>query len=378
MTAVDEEVVTVEDAQPRTPHRPIFQRRTGPGAEPGSLVVDPHAPPSRIQLITYSPEELDIQDAAPTDVLPEAIAGPRVAWVRVIGLGSSDILQELKDIFDLHRLTIEDVVNVHQRPKIETYRKHIFATMRKPDVSDPRRTEQVGLFLGEGYVLTFEERESAVFDPVLHRLHESRGRIRRVGADYLMYALIDTLVDLYFPVLEVQGERLDALEDRVLTGGGESAVLLRLQQARNTLRSLRREVWAQREALSLLNRDRVPFLTEDTRVYLRDTYDHSLQLLELIETFRELSADLIGLHMSMVNNRMSQTMQVLTVIATIFIPLTFVVGIYGMNFDTQSPWNMPELQWQYGYVACWAIMIIIAAGLAVYFRRRGWLGGGDE
>jgi magnesium transporter len=241
-------------------------------------------------------------------------------------------------------------------------------------LNDRLESEQLSIFLGRDFVLTFQDSlPGDCLDPVRNRIRHSLGRIRQLGPDHLVYALLDAVVDCHFPVLETYGEQLDSLEDRILEAAGTRSVA-QIHAIKRDLLTLRRALWPLRDALHSLLRDEIPLITDDTRVYLRDCYDHALRLIEMIETYRELCADLIDLHLSSVNNRMSEVMKVLTVFTAVFVPLTFIVGVYGMNFETSaSPWNMPELLWPFGYPLIWGIMIAVALALLVFFYRKGWL-----
>ena len=277
-------------------------------------------------------------------------------------------------LFHLHPLALEDAVNVHQRSKVDRYGDQLFITARVPADTVGFRTEQVSLFVGKNFVITFLEDPGDCFEPVRRRLRDDEGLIRRRGADYLAYALLDASIDAYFPLLETFGDRLEELEDEVIATPSRTTVG-RIHDAKHDLRMLRRAIWPMREAMSQLSRDDTPVIAVETRVYFRDLYDHAVQIIDIVETYRELGSDLNDLYLSALSNRMNEIMRVLTVIATIFMPLSFVAGLYGMNFDTQaSPWNMPELHWRYGYPLALATMAAVAFGMLLFFRRRGWLG----
>jgi magnesium transporter len=353
---------------------PGLRRPATIGAPPGSVIIDPQAPRPIIHLTYFNATELVETAIADTAAIRDHLTRPGIVWVNVEGLGSESILRQLGQIFHLHPLALEDVVNVHQRPKVDRFGEQLFVTARMPRGVDGCKTEQVSLFVGANYVVTFLEDPGDCFEPVRRRLRESDGLIRRRGADYLAYALLDAAVDAYFPLLEQFGERLEALEDDVILRP-EPAVVARIHEAKQDLRVLRRILWPLREAMNELARDQSKLIGDETRVYFRDLYDHTVQLIDLVETYREVGSDLTDLYLSALSNRMNEIMRVLTIIATIFMPLSFVVGIYGMNFDTSaSRWNMPELRWPYGYPAVMALTAAIAGGMLVFFYRRGWLG----
>jgi magnesium transporter len=269
---------------------------------------------------------------------------------------------------------LEDVVNTHQRAKLEEYDDHLFVVLRVPLEFADFRSEQLTLFLGGDYLLSFQEKPSAILDPVRARLRAGRGRIRNSGPDYLAYAIIDVCLDAYFPVLERCGERVEALEQAVLEQP-DDRVIAGIHAVKRELLAIRRALWPQREMLNGLIRDESPLISERTRVYLRDCYDHVIQLIDLVETYREIASSLVDIYLSSVSSRLNEVMKVLTIIATIFIPLGFIASLYGMNFDRAvSPLNMPELGWYFGYPLVLLIMCATVFGLLYYFRRRGWLG----
>lgn len=364
--------------KPRRARRPMpglrQHRRTAPGAAPGTLVADPEALTPHIRITAYGPDKVSEQgEARPSDIAALRDAWP-VVWIDVVGLGDAEAVRALGEQFGLHALALEDVLNVHQRPKAEDFGDHLFVVTRMPaGGGDGPETEQVALFVGEGYVLSFQERQGDCFEPVRQRLRREASQARRGGADYLAYALVDAAIDSFFPVLERYGETVERLEDAVVADPQESHAA-EIHALKRDLLTLRRAVWPQREMINQLLRDESPVLADSTKVFLRDCYDHTIQLLDMVETYREIASGLTDIYLSSMSNRLNEAMQVLTVIATIFIPLSFIASLYGMNFDTASPWNMPELGWRFGYPAVLLIMAAAAVGLLWWFRRRGWLG----
>jgi len=358
----------------RTRKNRWIRRQTQPGASPGTLAPDPESPRPVLRALSYGPQECEEVPATDLAVLKRLRGKRPVLWVHCQGLGDPALLQGLGDLFGVHRLALEDVVNTHQRPKVEQYGDTLFVVARVPRVSsEGADTEQVSLFLGPDFVLSFEEQPPEVFGPVRERICCNRGRIRGEGPDYLTYALLDSAVDSFFPVLETMGERLEELEELVISSPGPSTVA-RLTQVKHELLILRRAVWPQREALGMLYRDPSELIRPDTRVYLRDCYDHTIQILDLLETYREIGSGMMDVYLSSVSNRMNEVMKVLTIIATIFMPLSFLASLYGMNFQTEkSPFNMPELTWRYGYPFALSLMAVSALGLVAYFWRKGWL-----
>ena len=356
----------------------LFRRRTSPGATPGSVAVDPKARQSVVRVIAYDAGQLVDREIRNLDQLQEFLDRWPVTWVNVEGLGNAATIEKIGELFGLHKLALEDVVNVHQRAKVEDYQDHLFITARMVEFSGLLETEQISLFLGKSFVLTFQERSGDCLEPVRERIRKGRGQIRQSGPDYLAYALLDAVIDHYFPVLEHYTERIEELDEQV-TAGDASGAMARIHDLRGDLLLLRRTIWPHREALNALARDPNPLISADTRLFLRDCADHTVQIFDLVETYREMCSDLRDYCLSAVSNRMNEIMKVLTVIATIFIPLGFIAGVYGMNFDsTTSPFNMPELKWFLGYPFALTLMSLVAGGLLWFFRRKGWLGGGGR
>ena len=348
-------------------HTPIY-------APPGSITVHPEASKPVIRVIAYGPDQFIDQPIRKPEQIRECLNQYPVTWVNVDGLGDAEVIKQLGEIFNLHRLALEDVVHVRQRAKVDEFDNYLFIVARMIDRSlDRIGTEQLSMFLGKNFVLTFQERAGDCLDAIRDRAKNKRGRLREAGPDYLAYSILDAVVDEYFPILETDGDRLEQLEDSVLTDPGPT-VAAQVHQIKRELLVLRRGIWPLREAIGALQRGDSTLISAETRLYLRDCHDHTFQVLDLVEVYRELSSGLIEMYMTSVSYRMNEIMKVLTIIATIFIPLTFVVGIYGMNFDPDSsPWNMPELRSRYGYPIVMAVMALIVCGMMLYFWRKGWL-----
>jgi magnesium transporter len=352
-----------------------FQKRhTKPGARPGTLVIPHDATRPVVRLIEYTPETLDESEVRDVEALRAVLARDTRAWIDVHGLGDEALLRRLGAVFALHPLALEDVVNVPQRPKCEPYEDHhlIVTRMLEMEGETRLRMEQVSIFVGKNHVLTVQERAGDVFDPVRERLRRTGGAARRLGPDYLAYALLDAVIDAYFPILERMGELMEELEDEVVSDPRPRS-LRKIHDVRRELLTLRRSIWPQREMINALIRDENAFIGETTRLHLRDTYDHCVQIIDGTETYRELAAGLMDVYLSGVGNRQNEVMKVLTVIASIFIPLTFLAGLYGMNFE-----NMPELHYRWSYPLLLATMVAMATAMVVYFRRLGWLGGRED
>ncbi|MEO0529349.1 MAG: magnesium/cobalt transporter CorA [Planctomycetota bacterium] len=286
------------------------------------------------------------------------------------GFGDRTLMRSIGEVFGFHPLLLEDLVNVPQRPKTEAYENQLLIVVRmvRNEGLDNIELEKVSIVLGKGYVLTFQERYGDVLDPVRRRIRSGKGVIRRKNADYLAYAIADTIIDGYYPVLEVIGDGLETLEEAVVTDPTPE-LLRHLNQTKNRLTNLRRAIWPQREAVNALVRGDHDAISEDVRVYLRDTYDHCIQTSEVAEMYREMVTGLMSTYLSAVANRANEVMKVLTIMASVFIPLTFVAGIYGMNFD-----HMPELHYRWAYPAVWITMLATAGGMLTYFWRKGWIG----
>jgi magnesium transporter len=355
----------------------VWQKRySPPGSSPGTL----HIPPAlrgdvRITAIHYSYDAYTEKEITDLDGFLTTAPRDGVLWINVDGLGDVSVIEKLGQYWNLHPLALEDVLNVPQRAKMEDYEHYAFLVFRMAFEEEAMqgRMEQVSLFLGSSYVLTFqEEPQNDSFEPVRHRLRHQRGKIRHCGADYLAYALLDAAIDSFFPVLEVLGEKLAELEDAVLEAPTRETMEA-IHTIRRTLTHLRRAMWPAREAVQAFARSEAEWISDPTKVFLRDCHDHVLQVLDVLESYRDLAASLMETYLSSQSYRMNEVMKVLTIIATIFIPLTFIAGIYGMNFDvSKSPLNMPELRWYWGYPFSLVLMAGVALCLVVFFRRKGW------
>ena len=350
-----------------------IQRRTRPGAPPGTVAVDPAAHATVIDLFGYGPNGFVEEKAVTPERVVRCLTEWPVTWVNVEGLGDANTLHRLAEIFSLHPLVREDVVNVHQRPKVEQYGDQLFVVTRMVTLSEEIESEQLAIVFGSNFVATFQEIPGDVLDPVRERIRGA-GQIRRAGPDYLAYALIDAVVDHYFPLLEQYGERIEALEEEVIAST-DSAVLAKIHRSKHDLLLLRRSIWPQRDALAELVREPFSQISPATRIYLRDCYDHAVQVLDLLETYRETASALLDVHLSMLSNRMNEVMKVLTIFSAVFSPLMVITGIYGMNFDPDtSPWNMPELRWYYGYPLALASMGLVAGLTLAIVYWKGWFG----
>jgi magnesium transporter len=352
----------------------MHKNRPMVGSAPGTLSLPVGSPAPLIFLTSFNAQNIMERDIDDPEELRRFLSDDRIAWVDVQGLGSEEKLVALAEIFDIHPLALEDIVHVPQRPKTETYHQHqlLFTRMLTGGEKGDVGMEQISFVIGHNYIVTFQEEPGDVLQPVRRRLENPESRVRSGGADFLAYALVDTIVDAYSPVIERLGDAIGLLEDQVFSGNTKGA-LEDISDIRSTLLSVRRSIWPLRDALSSLSRDDTAAFSPDVRVYLRDVYDHCVNASDMVETYRELASGLMNSYLSVVSHRMNEVMKMLTIMSTIFLPLTFFTGLYGMNFQ----W-IPELHWKWSYPVLLTIMASTTLGLLYYFRRKGWLGNGDE
>jgi magnesium transporter len=349
----------------------LGKRRSAPGAAPGVIVVDPSAESTDIRVMAFGAGEVHEQSLTRFEDFVPLRKSYRTIWVDVTGLGSEEKLRKLSELLHLHPLAMEDVVNVHQRSKVDDFVDHLFVVARMIDNADSFQTEQLSFFLLPGVLISFQERPGDCWEPLRQRIRTRRGKVCESGPDHLLYALLDAVIDSYFPAMEKISDAVDLVEIEI-TEQIEPSQLMKIHDLRGQLLALRRSLRPHREMINELVRDSLPIIQPETRVHLRDCYDHVVQLIDSVDTYRELTSDLRDYYMSTVSNSMNEIMKVLTIISTIFIPLSFVAGVYGMNFSDHSPWNMPELKWYFGYPFALSIMFAMAIGLLIYFRKRNW------
>lgn len=346
-----------------------------PGMVPGTLVIPEGAEQPVITVISYNETDFIEQKISSAEEIPAFLSQWPTTWINIDGLGNAELLNKLADIFKIHPLALEDVSNLHHRAKAEDYEDYLFVITHMMRIIEGNLdTEQLSLFIGKNYVLTIQERaDGDVLEPVRDRLRRSKGRlIRKGGSNYLGYAIMDATIDGYFPVMEHFGDQISELEDKVVDNPDRN-IISETHRLKRELRVLRQAIWPMREVIVNLNGDN-DIMSAETRIYLRDCRDHVISIIELLEVDRERASGLIDIYLSSINNQMNETMKVLTVIATIFIPLSFIASVYGMNFDTsKSPWNMPELEWVYGYPFALSLMALVALILLGYFAKRGWI-----
>jgi magnesium transporter len=354
----------------------IGKRFPAPGTAPGTLrpLEMPGAAPSRITVIDYGPDHLEEKVIASAEELLPYRDAPTVTWINIEGIHDVALLEALGRIFGIHSLTLEDILNCGQRPKIEDYGTYHFLVLKSLSMDEGGlELEQISFILGKNYIITLQEVPGDSFEAVRQRIRRGKGLIRKAGADYLCYALVDALVDEFFPVLERFGEQIEELEDAVILQPSPQ-ILQRVHAVKRDLLVLRRTAWPERDTISAFSREESHLISPETLVFVRDCYDHIIQVIDMIETYRDLTSGLQEAYLSSISNRMNEIMKVLTIISTIFIPLTFIAGIYGMNFDTKvSRWNMPELEWIFGYPFSLGLMAVVAFVLVLFFRRKGWL-----
>jgi magnesium transporter len=350
----------------------LMRRRAKPpvGSRPGTLVIDADAQAPTIRLMTYTNTVLEEHEVTGVDDLEALLPVEGFAWIDVHGLGDRHTLETLGTLFAIHPLALEDVVHVPTRPKAEAYDHNllIITRMLRMKGESDVDTEQFSIVVGKNYVLTLQEWAGDVLEPVRQRLRAGRGIIRSAGSGYLGYAILDTVVDAYYPVIDSVADRLEQMEDRVMADPS-AATLRELNRLKNLLLRIRRAVSPQREAVNFLVRDENYFIDQTTRLYLRDTYDHCLSASEAVETSREFVNGLMNTYLTVVSNRMNEVMKTLTILMSIFVPVTFMAGLYGMNFDF-----MPELHWKWSYPVLLLAMLAVAGGMLLYFRRLGWIG----
>ena len=384
--AVNDTVSHVGQKLTRGTHIPLLKlprfRKPSPGAPPGlhrhdldKLESGPE--PVEVTCIDYCPQWVKRKTVDDVDrfIAEHRPPGTQVRWINVAGLSDIDVIKKLATKYGLHPLAVEDMLNIPQRAKVEPYvasdehqaELFIIAQVIRSE-EGTASSEQVSIFLGHGTVLTFQQHHGDVWDPIRDRIEREGSRLRNNDPSYLVYALLDAIVDHCFPIIELYSVRLEELEEQVIEGTNRH-VVQDIYTMKRELLLLGKQVWSTREMINSLQREEHECLSEFTRVYLRDVYDHAIQLLEMLEAYRELAGGLADTHMTVVGNRMNEVMKVLTIFATIFIPITFVAGVYGMNFE-----HIPELHWKWAYAAFWTVCVSVAGGMLWWFWRKGWYG----
>ncbi len=342
------------------------------GLPPGTLVHVGEGKDEKVKItiIDYDEKHFEERKVKKVEECLPFKDKPTVTWINIDGIQQVDIIEAIGKHFGVHPLVLEDIVNTGQRPKMEDFGNYIFVVLKMiyyDEKEDEIKTEQVSLLISQNFVISFQEREGDVFNPIRERIRGSKGRIRKMGADYLAYALMDGVIDNYFVILEKVGEKLEGMEEELVTNPTPET-LQAIHNLKKDMIFLRKSVWPLREVIGGLERGESKLVQESTQIYFRDVYDHTIQVMDAIETSRDMLSGMLDIYLSSVSNRMNEVMKVLTIIATIFIPLTFIAGIYGMNFQ-----NMPELGWRWGYFAVLIVMVSIGISMLAYFKRKKWL-----
>lgn len=323
----------------------------------------------KISYIDYDKDNHQEKEMTDIDECFKLKESPTISWINVEGLSDIELIDKMGKIFEIHPLIQEDIVHTHQRPKIEEHEKTLYIVLKMLNYNESTQeieSEQISIVLGENYVITFQERQGDVFEPIRTRLRNELGRIRSMGADYLAYALIDIIVDNYFIILEKVSDRIEIIEEELVNQPSEDT-LTEIYALKNEMIFLRKSVWPLREVVNRLEKNEIQFITQSVKLYLRDVYDHTIQVIETVETLRDMLGGMLDIYLSSISNKMNEVMKVLTIIATIFIPLTFIAGIYGMNFE-----YMPELGWRNGYFIVLIVMLAIAGYMVYFFKKKDW------
>jgi magnesium transporter len=352
--------------------RLIKKRSPKVGLPPGTLVHigEKKVEKARITIMDYDETNLEEKEAKTIEESYPFKDKPTVTWINIDGLHEVEIIEKLGSHFGLHPLLLEDILNTDQRPKMEDYGDYIFVVLKMlypGENKDEIEAEQVSLILGSNFIISLQESEGDVFNPIRDRIRKSKGRIRKTGSDYLAYALLDAIVDNYFLILENVGEKIEDTEQQLATNPS-SETLQYIRELKNEMIFLRKSIWPLRELINGLERCESTLIHQSTGAYLRDVYDHTIQIIDTVESYRDMISGMVDIYLSSISNKMNEVMKVLTIFASIFIPLTFVAGLYGMNFEF-----MPELKWHWGYFALLAVMALIGISLVFYFKRKRWL-----
>lgn len=340
------------------------------GAPPGTILYsgEEKTEQVKITLIEYNEKEFFEKNFFEIDECFSAVRQDMVKWINVDGIHKVDIVEKIGKLFNIHPLTLEDIVNTEQRPKFEDYDNYVVSIMKMLYYNTELHAEQLSIILLDNMVISFQEvRGGDAFDLIRNRIRQGKGRIRRFGADYLAYALHDSVVDCYFSILEKIGDRIEAMEDELIKKPNQ-ATLAQIHHMKREMIFLRKAVWPLRELVNNIQRSETALIKESTEIYLRDVHDHVIRVIDTVETYRDLLSGMMDIYLSSISNKMNEVMKVLTIISTIFIPVTFIAGVYGMNFK-----YMPELESPYGYWITWGVMLAIMLTLVFYFRRKKWL-----
>ncbi|MDD5457987.1 MAG: magnesium/cobalt transporter CorA [Phycisphaerae bacterium] len=349
-----------------------FQVSKTSGKAPGTVVYlgEKEVRPPKITVLNYNPDKCEFEQITSVEELARFRDDPAVTWINIDGISHVETIEKIGEIFGLHPLLLEDIVDTNQRPKYEEFDNGIFLVLKMLTFNEKTQlveAEHLSLVLGKNFVISFQEHEGDVFENIRYRIKETKWRIRKLGADYLAYALTDAVVDNYFAILERLGENIETVEEQIVKAADDN-IQRRIYLLKRELIMLRKSVWPLREVINSMQKNESKMITKTTNLFLRDLYDHTIQTIDTIETMRDILTGMLDIYMSVVSNRMNSIMKVLTIIATIFIPLTFIAGVYGMNFD-----DMPELHQKWGYPAVLALMAAVTIGMLLFFRRKKWI-----
>jgi len=342
------------------------------GTTPGSVIYTGKKQSEKLFIESFNYTSENVEEKELFDVVDtfDYKSSNSVTWININGLNHTNDIEKIGEHYNLHPLVLEDIVNIGQRPKIDEYDNYLFVVLKMLYYNKDENivSEQVSFILGDNYVLTFQEAEGDVFDSIRNRIRTSKGRIRTLGTDYLLYALIDAVVDHYYIVIETLGNKIEDLEDNLFSGFSQKEISQQIQDLKREVLRIRRAIFPLREIINRIEKTENRLIKKKTLQYYRDVYDHIIQISENIDIYREMIWGLMDMYMTTISNKMNEVMKVLTIIATIFIPLTFIAGIYGMNFE-----NIPELHFKYGYFILWGIMIVLFLGMIYYFKKKKWL-----
>ena len=350
----------------------IKKRSIKTGLPPGTLIHigEKKSDIVRIRILDYDENQFEEKEAKSIEECFPFKDKPTTTWINIDGLHQVDIIEKIGKEFGFHPLLLEDILNTEQRPKTEDFETHIYIVLKMLYYDEKIKeitSEQISIIFGHNFVISFQEKEGDIFDPVRERIRTGKGRTRKMGADYLSYSMMDFIVDSYFSILEKLGENIEEVEETMITDP-KPETLHGIHSLKRKMISLRKSVWPLRDVLSALERSESSLIQEPTRIYLKDVYDHTIQVIDTVETYRDVLSGMLDVYLSSISNKMNEIMKVLTIIATIFIPLTFIAGVYGMNFE-----YMPELRWRPGYLVIWIVMISIGISMLVYFRKKKWI-----
>jgi magnesium transporter len=345
---------------------------TNKGLSPGTVVYIGKEKTAEVDItvIDYNKEEFQKKEGVKPEQCFPFKDKDSITWININGVHNTGVIEKIGEIFELHPLVMEDIGNTTQRPKVEDFDNYMFVVLKMlyyDNMTKKIEIEQVSLVMGKNFVISFQERAGDVFDSVRERIEKSKGRIRKMGSDYLLYSLIDAVVDGYFFVLEKTGDKIELLEEDIVEQADPKA-LQNIHKSKKEMISLRRSVWPLREVVNSLSREKTPLISGNVLIYFRDVYDHTIQVIDTVETFRDIISGLHDTYLSSISNKMNEIMKVLTMFASIFIPLTFIAGIYGMNFSF-----MPELNWRWGYFTVWGVILTVGIFMVLYFKRKKWL-----